>query len=136
MTIGYIMRLKNGEPIERVQKHEETLKRLGYTVSISENGVDLVVEGSKIYKGEIDLTDHEVAMKLIKNEIIDDKVLLSYSGGFKVLKKDGCTRVLPGNFALNFLEDLCEGISCLVVKENPSDPPKGSTFSLDDLLAG
>lgn len=133
---GYIKRLKDGEVTDLSKQHEETLKRLGYTVNVSDNGLDLEIQGSQIWKEEIDLRDHETARQFIKSEIIAKNVLLSYGGKFMVTKKDETENSLPGNFALSFIDSMCAGMSCLVVKDNPTPPTeaKESTFTVDDFL--
>lgn len=117
---------------KKTEGHGDLLEKLGYTVHRDVEPQHFAVECTGFINETVDLTDHEVALDTVKGFIRDQK-LISYKSFFKAIKNDGEETTLPGVHGARYLNQLVEGMSALVAKDEA--PAKtSSTFTLDDLL--
>lgn len=115
------------------KNHGAMLAALGYNVSTVAGHFAIEHEG--LLTGNLDLTDHEVAMEKLKN-VVKAKQLFSYTISIKAVNGKGDTGTYPGIHGCSYLNWVIPGLSCLVAKATmKTSSAKAATFSIEDILA-
>lgn len=133
---AYIAINKATMNVKTGRNHGNTLKALGYNVTMDETTMHFKIEHEGLIEGMVvDLTDDAKALELVKG-LVQAKKLLSYNCTFKAIRADGEVTTLPGIHGARYLNQVFPNGSCLVAKAViKKSAAKASTFSVADILA-